>query len=157
IFAKNKKIMQSYQEFLDLSVGFPQDGFDIIDDELYFHDLNLMEMIETYGTPLRFTYLPIISKKIQQAKILFQTAMLKYNYRGTYKYYYSTKSSHLKHIASEALKNNTQLETWSAVDMPMMDTLERQGKLTKDITIICNRFKTFQYKQYIVDMLHDGF
>ncbi|VTP95145.1 Uncharacterised protein [Sphingobacterium daejeonense] len=55
--------MQSYQEFLDLSVGFPQDGFDIIDDELYFHDLNLMEMIETYGTPLRFTYLPIISKK----------------------------------------------------------------------------------------------
>lgn len=55
--------MQSYQEFLDLSVGFPQDGFEIIDDELYFHDLNLMEMIETYGTPLRFTYLPIVSKK----------------------------------------------------------------------------------------------
>jgi arginine decarboxylase len=50
--------MQSYQEFLDLSVGFPQDGFEIIDDELYFQDLNLMEMIETYGTPLRFTYLP---------------------------------------------------------------------------------------------------
>ena len=35
--------MQSYQEFLDLSVGFPQEGFEIIDDELYFHDLNLME------------------------------------------------------------------------------------------------------------------
>ena len=56
--------MQSYAEFLDLSVGFPQEGFEIIDDELYFHDLNLMEMIETYGTPLRFTYLPIISQHI---------------------------------------------------------------------------------------------
>ncbi len=37
--------MQSYEEFLDLSVGFPQDGFEIIEDELYFNDLNLMEMI----------------------------------------------------------------------------------------------------------------
>src|SRR5690606_36827660 len=95
------KKMQSYQEFLDLSVGFPQDGFEIIDDELYFHDLNLMEMIETYGTPLRFTYLPIISKKIQQAKILFQTVILKHNYRGSYKYCYCTKSSHFRHVVEE--------------------------------------------------------
>jgi arginine decarboxylase len=87
--------MQSYQEFLDLSVGFPQDGFEIIDDELYFQDLNLMEMIETYGTPLRFTYLPMITKKIQQAKLLFQQAIIKNNYRGSYKYCYCTKSSHL--------------------------------------------------------------
>ena len=62
--------MQSYEEFLDLSVGFPQEGFEIIEDELYFHDLNLMEMIETYGTPLRFTYVPIITKKIQQRGII---------------------------------------------------------------------------------------
>ena len=61
--------MQSYKEFLDLSVGFPQEGFEVHDDELYFHELNLMEMIETYGSPLRFTYLPIVSKKIQQAKL----------------------------------------------------------------------------------------
>ncbi|VTP95139.1 Uncharacterised protein [Sphingobacterium daejeonense] len=38
-----------------------------------------------------------------------------------------------------------------------IDALERQGKVTKDITVICNGFKTYQYKQYIVDMLHDGF
>src|SRR5690606_21657470 len=129
--------MQSYQEFLDLSVGFPQDGFDIIDDELYFHDLNLMEMIETYGTPLRFTYLPIISKKIQQAKILFQTAILKHNYRGTYKYCYCTKSSHFKHVVEEALKNDIHLETSSAFDMPMIDALEKKGVVDKEITVIC--------------------
>ncbi|MGO1243818.1 MAG: arginine decarboxylase, partial [Sphingobacterium sp.] len=149
--------MQTYQEFLDLSVGFPQDGFEIIDDELYFHDLNLMEMIETYGTPLRFTYLPIVSKKIQQAKILFQTAILKYDYRGSYKYCYCTKSSHFKHIVEEALKNDIHLETSSAFDMPMIDSLERAGTVTKDITVICNGFKTYQYKQYIIDMIHDGY
>ena len=101
--------MQSYAEFLVLSVGFPQDGFDIIDDELYFHDLNLMEMIETYGSPLRFDYLPIISKKIQQAKLLFQAAILKNNYRGGYKYCYCTKSSHFRHIVEEALRNDIHL------------------------------------------------
>src|SRR5699024_9298626 len=149
--------MQSYQEFLDLSVGFPQDGFDIIDDELYFHDLILMELIETYGTPLRFTYLPMISKKIQQAKILFQTVILKHNDRVSYKYCYCTKSSHFKHILEEALKNDIHLETSSAFDMLIIASLERQGTVDKDITVICNGFKPYQYKQYIVDMIHDGF
>jgi len=64
--------MQSYEEFLDLSVGFPQEGFDIIEDELYFHDLNLMEMIETYGTPLRFTYLPLSVKKYSRQRFYFK-------------------------------------------------------------------------------------
>ena len=149
--------MQSYQEFLDLSVGFPQEGFEIIDDELYFHDLNLMEMIETYGTPLRFTYLPIISKKIQQAKLLFQKAIVNNNYRGSYKYCYCTKSSHFRHVVEEALKNDIHLETSSAFDMPMIDALEKKGIVSKDITVICNGFKTYQYKQYIIDMIHDGF
>ena len=66
--------MQSYAEFLDLSVGFPQEGWKLIDDELYFHDINLMEMAETFGTPLRFTYLPLISQKIEKANRLFREA-----------------------------------------------------------------------------------
>ncbi|SMO46446.1 type III PLP-dependent enzyme domain-containing protein [Solitalea koreensis] len=149
--------MQSYQEFLDLSVGFPQDGFDIIDDELYFNDLNLMELIETYGTPLRFTYVPLISKKIQQAKLLFQKGIVNNNYRGRYIYTYCTKSSHFRHVVEEALKNDIHLETSSAFDMPMIDALEKKGVVSKDVYVICNGFKTSQYKQYIVDMIHDGF
>src|ERR1700709_453333 len=127
--------MQSYQEFLDLSVGFPQDGFEIIDDELYFQDLNLMEMIETYGTPLRFTYLPMITKKIQQSKLLFQQAIIKNNYRGSYKYCYCTKSSHFKHIVEETGRNDIPIDTSSSFDMPMIDALEKKGTLDKDITV----------------------
>lgn len=149
--------MQSYQEFLDLSVGFPQEGFEVIEDELYFHDLNLMEIIETYGTPLKFTYLPIISKKIQQAKLLFQKAIVNTNYRGKYTYCYCTKSSHFRHIVEEALKNDIHLETSSAFDMPMIDALEKKGVVDKNLVVICNGFKTHQYKQYIIDMIHDGF
>ena len=59
--------MQSYQEFIDLSVGFPQEGFEVIDDELYFHDLNLMEMIETYEQ----------TKRGLVAKLTFRVGQLK--------------------------------------------------------------------------------
>lgn len=149
--------MQSYAEFLDLSVGFPQDGFEVVDDELYFHEINLMELVETFGTPLRFTYMPIISKKIQQAKLMFQKAMLKHNYRGSYKYAYCTKSSHFKHVIEEALKNDIHLETSSAFDMPIIEHLEKKGMINKDIFILCNGFKKQMYMQYIVDLLHDGF
>jgi arginine decarboxylase len=149
--------MQSYAEFLDLSVGFPQEGFEVIDDELYFHEINLMELVETFGTPLRFTYMPIISKKIQQAKLMFQKAMLKHNYRGSYKYAYCTKSSHFKHVLEEALKNDIHLETSSAFDMPIIEHLEKKGMISKDIFILCNGFKKQMYMQYIVDLLHDGF
>ena len=99
--------MQSYAEFLDLSVGFPQEGWKLIDDELYFHDINLMEMAETFGTPLRFTYLPLISQKIETANRLFREAFEKHSYKGSYTYCYCTKSSHFKHILEEALAAGT--------------------------------------------------
>lgn len=149
--------MQSYREFLDLSVGFPQDGFEVEDDELYFHDIYLMELVETYGTPLRFTFLPIISKKIRQAKLYFQNAMLKCDYRGSYTYCYCTKSSHFRYVLEEALRNDIKLETSSAFDIPLIETLEKRGLIQKDMMVVCNGFKDENYKQYIVDLIHDGF
>ena len=149
--------MQSYAEFLDLSVGFPQEGFEVLEDELYFHELNLMELVETYGTPLKFTYLPIISRNIQQAKLWFQQAIINHNYRGKYHYTYCTKSSHFKHVLEEALKNDIHLETSSAFDMPIIEHLEKKGMVDKNIYVICNGFKRDLYKQYIVDMIRDGF
>ncbi len=149
--------MQSYAEFLDLSVGFPQEGFTVVDNELYFQDLNLMELIETYGTPLKFTYLPIISRNIQQCKIWFQRAILKHGYRGTYQYCYCTKSSQFRFVLEEVLKNDVHIETSSAFDIPIIHHLQKKGKINKDILVICNGFKRDNYKQYIVDSIHEGF
>jgi arginine decarboxylase len=149
--------MQSYYDFLHLSTDFPQEGFEVIDDELYFYGINLMEVIETFGTPLKFTYLPIISKKIQAAKSLFHKAMQECNYKGSYTYCYCTKSSHFKHVLEEALKNNIHLETSSAFDMSIVQSLEKKNLITKETMIICNGFKKDNYQQHIVDAIHDGF
>ncbi len=149
--------MQSYHEFLQQSFYFPPKGFEVFEDELYFHGVNLMELIETYKTPLRFTYLPDISNKVIQARDWFAEASQKHDYKGKYIYCYCTKSSHFKHVLTEVLKNGVQLETSSAFDLPMIQSLYRSGNLDKDILVICNGFKDPEYKQYIVDMIHDGF
>jgi arginine decarboxylase len=151
-------IVQSYREFLELSVEWPQEGFEVIDDELHFHGINLIELAETYGTPLRVTYLPIIGKKIQQARLYFQDAFLRNDYRGKYHYAYCTKSSHFRHILEEVLKHDVHIETSSAYDMEIVEALEKRGLISKKNTmIICNGYKTPAYQRRIVDLLHDGF
>ena len=149
--------MQSYLDFIDQSYGFPTKSFKVIDDELFFHGINMMELIETYKTPLRFTYLPVISQKIKEARGYFNKAIKKYNYEGSYEYCYCTKSSHFKHIMIEVLKNHVHLETSSAFDLPIIQSLYKSGDLSKDKLIICNGFKDLEYKQNIVDLIHDGF
>ena len=149
--------MQNYLGFLTQSYYFPSDVFSVFEDELYFHNVNLMELIETYKTPLRFTYLPRISQKIGEATMWFEEAINSLNYEGTYTYCYCTKSSHFKHVLVEVLKSGAQLETSSAFDLPMIHSLYRGGHLKKDILVICNGYKDYEYKQNIVDMIHDGF
>src|SRR3546814_11370895 len=106
-----------------------------------------MELIETYCTPLKFTYLPIITKKIQQARLRFQRAIVNNNYRGKYRYCYCTKSSHFRHVVEEAFKNDIHLETSAAFDMSMIDAMEKKGVINKNVYVVCNGFKTQQYKQ----------
>ena len=149
--------MQDYLGFLTQSYYFPSKVFQVHEDELYFHGINLMELIETYKTPLRFTFLPVISQKIHQARSLFDLARQKLSYQGKYIYCYCTKSSHFKHVLVEVLKNQVQLETSSAFDLPMIQALYRSGHLKKDILVVCNGFKDYEYKQNIVDLVHDGF
>ena len=149
--------MQNYLEFLQQYVDFPQDGFEVIDDELYFHDINLMEVLETYGSPLRITYLPIISKKIKQSKLYFQNAFLKHDYRGSYTYCYCTKSSHFRYVMEEALKNDVHLEISSGFDVPLVETLEKRGLISKNTLVVANGCKRDSYKQALVDLMHDGF
>ncbi|MBR4197214.1 MAG: arginine decarboxylase [Bacteroidales bacterium] len=146
-----------YIDLIDQSFEYPQDEFKTIDNELYFHDIPLMEIIKQYGTPLKITYLPKISSQIQRAKRLFNVAIAKVDYKGTYNYCYCTKSSHFSFVLEEVLKNDVNLETSSAFDINLIQELYNQELITKDIFIICNGFKRPQYIENIAMMLSDGF
>ena len=45
-----------YQNLIEQTFDFPQESFEVIDDELYFNDIPLMDIIKQYGTPLKITY-----------------------------------------------------------------------------------------------------
>ena len=146
-----------YVDLIAQTLDFPQQDFRVVDNELYFHDIPLMDIIKQYKTPLKITYLPKISSQIQRAKVLFNVAMSKVDYKGDYFYSYCTKSSHFSFVLEEALKNDIHLETSSAFDIPIIENLYKTEKITKQIYIICNGFKRPLYTKYISDLINKGF
>ncbi len=146
-----------YIDLIDQTFEFPTEEFTVKDNELHFHDVPLMELIKQYGTPLKITYLPKISQQINKAKRLFNVAMAKVDYKGSYNYSYCTKSSHFSFVLEEALKNDIHLETSSAYDIHIINSLYEEGSIDKNIYIICNGFKRPQYVENIAALVNDGF
>ena len=145
-----------YIDLINQTFYFPQEEFKLEDRNLQFHDIDLMQLIEDYGTPLKFTYLPQISTNINRAKDWFARARRKNKYKGKYSYCYCTKSSHFKHVLNEALKNDIHIETSSAFDIDIIEKLKAEGKITNKTYVICNGFKRAQYVTNIARLINDG-
>jgi len=145
--------MKSYIDLIDQTFYFPTKEFRVENNELYFNDVPLMEVIKEYGTPIKLTYLPKISENIQNAKRFFKNAFNKFNYKGEYVYCYCTKSSHFQFVMEEALKNDIHIETSSGYDLFIVQRLFEKGMIDKNTYIICNGFKRPLYTQKIVELI----
>ena len=145
-----------YIDLINQTFDFPQDEFKLAEHKLRFHDVNLMQLIEQYGAPLKFTYLPQITNNIQRSKHWFNNAIEKHEYKGNYNYCYCTKSSHFKHVLHEALKNDIHIETSSAFDIDIVENLKREGKINNDTYVISNGFKRAQYVTNIARLINEG-
>ena len=146
-----------YSELIDQTLYFPQEEFNYDSESLHFHGINLMNVVEKFGTPLKVSYLPKISQNIQRAKKWFAEAIDKNNYKNGYRYCYCTKSSHFSFVLEEALKNDISMETSSAFDIDIVKKLFEKGKVSRDIEVICNGFKTDDYLEKISNLINDGF
>ena len=146
-----------YIDLIEQTFEFPQEEFRVDENELYFNDIPLMDVIKQYGTPLKITYLPKISEKIQQAKKWFNVAIAKADYNGDYHYCYCTKSSHFSFVLEKVLENDVHLETSSAFDLNIIEELYQTGLINKDIYIVCNGFKRPQYIENIAGFINSGF
>ncbi|MGB5647068.1 MAG: arginine decarboxylase [Muriicola sp.] len=145
-----------YSDLIDQTYYFPQEEFTLDEDRLRFHDIPLMSLVEQYGSPLKFTYLPKISKNIQRAKEWFAKAIERHNYKGKYIYCYCTKSSHFEYVLHEALKNDIHIETSSAFDINIVNQLKTEGKIKDSTYVICNGFKRDLYIQNRADLINKG-
>jgi len=146
-----------YIDLISQTYEFPQDGFQVVDNELIFNEVHLMDIIKQYGTPLKITYLPKISQNIQKAKRWFNVAIAKSDYQSEYHYCYCTKSSHFEFVLSEVLKNDVHLETSSAFDINLIETLNETGKFERDNYIICNGCKKQSYIDNIAMLIEKGY
>jgi len=146
-----------YIDLIEQTFEFPQEEFNTEKGKLFFHGIDLLELVKEYGAPLKFTYLPKITENIQKARNWFAASMKKLDYNANYYYCYCTKSSHFNFILEEALKNKVQIETSSAFDIDIVKNLYKKGKLTKDTFILCNGFKRNQYILNIASLINDGF
>ena len=145
-----------YIDLIEQTFDFPQEEFKIEEGQLVFHDINLAQLVEQYGSPLKFTYLPKISENINRAKQWFANAFEKHQYKGEYYYCYCTKSSHFKYVLDEALKNKIHIETSSAYDIKIVEKLKSDGKITNNDYVICNGFKRDEYISNIAKLINDG-
>lgn len=147
-----------YADLIEQTFNFPTEEFEInTDGELMYREIPMMNLIEKYGTPLRFSYLPKISDNIQRAKGWFKDAFHKHNYKGDYKYCYCTKSSHYKYVIKECLKNDVHIETSSAFDLDIIKNLYQNNEININQYIICNGFKTSSYIEKIIELINLGF
>lgn len=146
-----------YHDLIDQTYYFPQEEFTLKNNSLQFHEIDLMDLVKKYGSPLRFTYLPKISQNIQKAKVWFDKAIKKHHYKASYNYCYCTKSSHFSFILDEALKNDIHIETSSAFDIDIVEDLIRKGKITSKQWIICNGFKRDKYIDNIARLINNGY
>ncbi len=143
-----------YIDLIDQTFDFPQDEFHLREDRLLFHGIDLMRLIEEYGTPLKFNYLPQISYNIQRAKGWFREAMNNMGYAGNYYYSYCTKSSHFSFVLDEVLKNDVHIETSSAFDIDIVKNMMNNGKLKDGSFVICNGFKPKNYIDNIAELIN---
>jgi len=145
-----------YIDLIDQTYYFPQEEFTLDEDTLRFHGIPLMSLVEQYGTPLKFTYLPKISKNINRAKEWFAKAMERHDYKGKYIYCYCTKSSHFEYVLHEALKNDIHIETSSAFDINIVQQLKKEGKIKDNTFVLCNGFKRDVYVENIAKLINGG-
>lgn len=147
----------TYIDLIQQSYSFPQDGFALHNQLLTFHGVSLTYLIEKYGTPFKFVYLPKIGDQIKKARYLFQKAIQKNNYQGNYYFCYCTKCNHFFHVLKEALKHDVNLETSSSFDIDLILKLYHENMIDRKRIILHNGYKTDEYLKKILALNEAGF
>jgi arginine decarboxylase len=149
-------LKRSFKDLIEQTYEFPQTAFSVEGNNLFFHGIDLKQLTETWGSPLKLTYLPKIGEQIERSRELFGTAMKKCGYQADYLPSYCTKSAHFSHILEKVLANESHLEISSTFDTDIIYHLFKEGKLPADTYIICNGYKTEDYIKGIEKLMTAG-
>lgn len=140
----------------DANILSNHDYLSIKDNVLHYKDINLMDLVDKYQSPLEVAYTPMITERITYLKNLFQKKIEKYNYPKKYNYAYATKANYYSEVVLTALNDVDMLETSSAYDIEIIYKLACEGYLKKGYTVLCNGFKNEKYVTTLKKLLQKG-
>jgi arginine decarboxylase len=123
---------------------------------LFYEDLNLLELMNTYGSPLEVAYTDMINQKVNHLKDLFSAAIKRHAYRSNYYFAYATKANYYSEVVSTALNHVDFLETSSGYDLDLIETLFINKLIPVGYTVICNGFKKGYYFEKIIKLKKRG-
>ena len=111
MFSKCGNINKLYNLYLNENLRTPFDSsilkgheyLSLKNNNLYYKDINLYQLVEKYGAPLEVAYTPMITEKIQYLKNLFVKKIKKYRYPKQYNYAYATKANYYSEVVLTAL------------------------------------------------------
>ena len=128
----------------------------MVDNELEWFGVPLMDIIKQYGTPLRISYLPKIGDNIQRARRMFNVAMAKVIIMANIIIAIAARVLTFHLSWKSVLKHGVHLETSSAFDINIIESLYEQGQLNQihlSFATDSNALNMLKYSK----LIHQGF
>jgi len=123
---------------------------------LHYYDINLLELVEKYGNPLKAGYVDIIREKVLHLKECFKNSIKKFDYKGKYIYANANKASYYSENVITAGHYADMIETSSYFDLLLVERILSK-KIVEKKTIICNGIKNKQYLNKIIELANKNY
>lgn len=130
---------------------------DVKNGELYYNGYNLTELAKRYGTPLKITFLDVITEHITSLKKEFNDAINKTGYQGKFYYLNANKANYSKEEIETSFIAGDGLETSSYYDLLLTLKMFDKHPSFKNKLIVSNGLKLNDYLDEIIKAHLDGF
>ena len=130
---------------------------EIINGNLYYNGYNLTELAKEYGTPLKITFLDVITEHICSLKEAFEKARENVGYKGQFVYLNANKANYGKEEIETAFISSDGLETSSYYDLLLTLKMFENHPEFKNKLIVSNGLKLNDYVDEIVNAHNKGY
>lgn len=130
--------------------------YEVRNSNLYYADYCLKDLALKYGTPLKVTFLDLITRRVTNLKSAFEHAREKLNYQGAFIYLNANKANYGYLEIVTSYEAGDGLETSSYYDALLTGKIFRDHK-DKEKLIVSNGYKEDPYLDTLIDLHKDGY
>ena len=133
-----------------------KEDVEVISNNLVYNNVNLVEMVEKFGSPLKITFLDLIKKRVITLKETFEKVIKECNYSGSFYCINANKANYEAIGIKIATEYGDGVECSSYNDLLLTKSIVSTDKNLKKKPILCNGFKDDDYVNQIIKMINSG-